>query len=572
MNKIVDNATLTAAPVSLGALQSAGVPQDQTEDGGAVFKSAAPHASNAGDAKGLDGEARVALSGWLAEQCQLSGSAYKRTRLHGDALRRQTIALLALEVALFPEIDWDQRLEARHIDPAHISSKHRMGKAVAATFGLDSKADDKEEARQAGKMIDRFALTIEWLANQIRSMTPAQLKAVTFDDQGVKQLVALLMSVGGITKASDLQRGLNNGRGRVVIDRFAGAVKRAEKGKAALRKREGLAEGADIPISIAVMVGNTKVPFDVPKSLVESIKGQIYEAAYEVSPIANMLGELVEVGSIVEHMDQTLAHGSQGSDPEMYIGSRQFVLRPDQSILISSIASANSSGAVLVARPRVSIVDPWPAGLCRLSSEGWRFAEANLVDADRRRYFDASIVESGNTACAASIELTTSVTGSEKVCSYSIDFLPIVAGLASYPLEFTLDKFNPEFEFAVSREGLKAWGALLPSKVGKLPKPELGSGGVTIGISLGSQDFCVDQPKRTIDGQVCFGAGNLLSVLKLLASLPLTDSDVEFKADSMSGMHISFATESAAYELYVPAIAFGDVKPHTRNLRPITVA
>ncbi|PKR89082.1 hypothetical protein CXZ10_11230 [Pleomorphomonas diazotrophica] len=573
MNKIVDNSTLTAAPVSLGALQGVGVPQDQAEDGGAVFKSVAPHASNADDAKGLNGEARVALSGWLAEQCQRSGSAYKRTRLHGDALQRQTIALLSLEVALFPEIDWDERLDALHIDRAHITSKHKMCKAVAATFGLDSKADNLVEARQAGKMIDRLALTVEWLANQIRSMTPAQLKAVTFDDQGVKQLVALLMSVGGITKASDLQRGINNGRGKVIIDRFAGAVKRADKGKAVLRKRDGLAEGADIPISITVTVGNKQVPFEVPQSLVESIKGQIYEDAYEVSPIANMLGELVEVGSVVAHREQTLAAGSLGADPEMYAGSRQFVLRPDQSILISSITPTDSCGPVVVARPKVAIVDPWPAGFCRLSSEGWSFAEANLLDADRRKYFDASIMASANTACAASIELITSVAGIEKARSYSVDVLPIASGLASYPLEFTLDKFSPEFEFAVSREDLKAWGALLPSRVSNRHKIELMSVGGGLSLLLGSHDFYPSHvTKVTDDEEVLFAPGILLSVLRMLVLLPLTDSDVEFEADPVGGMHIRFATEAADYELYIPAIMERGPKAHSRDLRPIPVA
>lgn len=568
MNQVSNN-TFPSAAVSLSTLKSLGVLQSGNQTTGPVIHSTAPYANNPVDAKRLNEEERSRLSAWFVDECQRAGSKVQETEAHGDTLRRQTIALLSLKVALFPETDWNRLLVAQEIVPEKIQSKHKMAKAVAATFGLNPKAANEEHARQAGKMIDRFALAVEWLVDQILAMDQTQLQSVTFDDNGIKQLVAVLKSVGGITKASDTQRAINNAKGKVVIDRFAGAGQRVAKGKAALRKQAGLAEDAEIPLALSVNIGGSTVPYELSERLKALISDELFQTACPIDPIVNLLGELALVGSVVAHDTE---NGNASDEGEMAVGSRQYILRPDQSFLISTVAPKEPAGPVIVGRPNALDEMALPKRLCRLDDSGRLFTEANLADAERRRYFEASIDPASELPTVATIALNTSVSGVQNTKSYSVDLTSVAEGLANYPIEFELDNFVPNFEFTVTRAELQSWQRELPSRLGNGSTSALLMDGQDAQFSVGSSVQLITQVSRTGKDEVEFHSAHLISVFRMLASLPLTDAGLTFKVDSVAGMHISFATDTAAYELYMPALNKRSSKPFTRDLRPISVA
>jgi hypothetical protein len=573
MNQVSNN-TFQCTAVSPSTLKSLGVLQGGSQTTAPVttapvIESTAPYANNPVDAKRLNEEERSRLSAWFVDECQQAGTKVRETEAHGDTLRRQTIALLSLKVALFPETDWNRLLVAQEILPEKIQSKHKMAKAVAATFGLNPKAENEEHARQAGKMIDRFALAVEWLASQILAMDQTQLRSVTFDDNGIKQLVAVLKSVGGITKASDTQRAINNAKGKVVIDRYAGAGKRADKGKSALRKQVGLSEDAEIPLAVSVNIGGGTVPFLLSERLMALISDELFQAACPIDPTVNLLGELALVGSAVANDAE---NGSAGREGEMAVGSRQYILRADRSFLISTVAPKEPSGPVIVSRPNALDEIALPESLCRLDDSGRLFTEANLADAERRRYFEASIDAASELPTVATIALNTSVSGVEGSKSYRVDLTSVAKGLTNYPLEFELGNFVPSFEFAVTRTELQGWQQELPSRLGSKSTSSLLTDGQSVQFNVGNGVLLITQVSRAAKDEVEFHAAHLLSVFRMLASLPLTDTDLTFKVDSAAGMHISFATETAAYELYMPAVNKLGWKPFTRDLRPLSVA
>lgn len=577
------NHTGLASSAPVPALQptvgvaTAGTGKAQSAKG--IISTSAPHASNAADVDGLDETAKVALSGWWSDQCQNAGAEWRKNELHGSTLRRRTVAMLSLEVALFPNTNWDERLVAANVDTDNIRSKHKLAKAVAATFALDPAVEDKTVARQAGKMIDRLSLSVEWLANKITTMSPAELKGITFDDSGIEKLVAVLMTVGGVTRASDAQRAINNAtptgeRSTVVVNRQGGVSRLVKRGQAQLRKRDGLGDDADVPVKVKVTFGKKDVPFTLPASMIEMIKAKIFEQAAQTDPVVDLLGELVCVGAAVKHEANRGKQADQGNS-EMRVGSRQFVLRPDRSVLISPVVDLTSedfSGPVIVARPSSPLTKTAPSSCVRVSNEGLGFVEGNLVDTGRRKFFDAE-VSPVDSAGAVSIELVTSIVGSDTTSSYRVDLHPVEPGLAHYPLEANAAKFTPNYVFEVSLADFATWSKAVPAKASKRPSPaQLMTDGVA--ASLYIEEHGVEEAplkQGTGNAIIEFPLNELRKVVKCMETLTLAGSGVRFEVDPAMGMRVCFKTELAAYEAFLPLMSPVTRKYVKAGFQPISV-
>ena len=580
MNSLVKNADLAASEPATVTLPSVVAPQElATEDAATVTATTVPHASNAADVEHLDETAKVALANWWSDQCQRAGNEWRKNQLHGSTLRRQTVAMLSLEAALFPDTNWDARLTAANIEPSTIRSKHKLAKAVAATFTLDPTANDKTVARQAGKMIDRLSLAIEWLANKITAMSPDELKDITFDDLGTEKLVAVLMSVGGISRASDTQRAINNagpsaGHSKIAVNRQGSVSRLVKRGQAQLRRQDGLGEEADVPVKISVTFGKTGAPFTLPASMIEMIKAKVFEEAAETDPVVDLLGELVCVGAAVNHVDNRSGLADQG-DSEMRIGSRQFVLRPDRSVLISPVVNFGRNdfcGPVIVARPSSQLTMTAPKSHMRMSDEGLRFVEENLVEADRRKFFDAEVLSQDNDG-VASIELSTSTFGDDKTSSYRVDLHPVEPGLAHYPVEANAAKFTPNYVFEVSLADFVTWSEKVRPKASKRPSPaKLETDGLNAALRFEETGLEAPLKKGTGIAIIEFPLNELRKVVKCMEALKLAGSGVLFEFDPAMGMRICFKTDLGDYEVFLSLISPVTRQYVKHGFQPISVS
>lgn len=323
-----------------------------------------------------------------------------------------------------------------------------------------------------------------------------------------------------------------------------------------------------VPLVIDVKVGNEQTAHTIPAELLAAIKASVFEAAAGVDPLVDTLGEMTKVSAIVPHK---LAGAAAIANPEMGAGSRQFILRADQSMQVSTIPASDVVNPVLIVRPVTPIIDPWPTGSCRMSSEGWQFAEANLIDADRRKYFEASVLVSAGTT--TSITLGTATTG-ESVSSETIELEPLVASMASHPVEFDASSFDADFEFEVDAAELMKWYDKAASKLRDSESfVKLVADGTMASILTGKHVLKITLTGRATAGIVYMRAVDFGALAKAVGGLSLTgNATVSFEIDPEAGMRVGFGTSLATYELYAPVVQPGSLKPYYQGFRPMAVA
>lgn len=534
---------------------------------------AAPKAQTAADLEKLDDATRTSLGNVWADHCQQVGQEFQSLDARRDSYLQRAIAALALSIALFPATDWAAKVDAMRIGSANIKSKHRAAMAVVATFGLNPHQSNKAKAKLDGQTLDRNALATEWLANHVAQLDSNAKAALTLDDAGVDQLCQVLVANGGTRVVGDLQRAANReavaaGRLRLAIHKQGAAPIIEERGERCFRAQHGIAAGAPLPFTIDVKVGDAQAAFTIPEKLVAAIRSSVFESVAGVDPLVDALGEMMKVSTVVPHQ---LAGAAAAVAPEMGAGSRQVVLRTDRSVQISTMPASIVVNPVLIVRPATQIIDPWPTNVCRMESEGWQFAEANLTDADRRKYFGASVeVDAGS---PSSITLTTAI-GADTSIDETIALAPLVKGMAAYPIEFDTSSFTADFEFEVETDSLTDWRDEAASKLRDTKSlVKLVATGTGASLKAGKHNLTVAQTGAMTAGQVYLRGTDFVAVAKAIDGLDLTNNaKVSFEIDQDLGMRVSFATSLATYELYVPVVQAGSFVPFTHGFRPMTVA
>ena len=545
----------------------------ETNEPAQTADAAALKARTVADIEHLDAATRTKLGNDWADRCQKAGRDFQDIDARRDSHLRQAIAALALSIVFFPETDWAAKVDALRIGSANIKSKHRTAMAIVGTFGLNPHQKDPVKAKLDGQALDRNALATEWLANYVINLDGDEMAALTLDETGIDKLSQVLLAKGGIRVVGDLQRAANReavaaSRLRVSIDKKGAALIIAERGEQRLRAQNGLAKDAPVPLVVDVKVGNAQTAHMITAELLAAIKASVFEAAAGVDPLVDTLGELMKVGAIVPHQ---LAGAAAIANPEMGAGSRQFVLRADQSVQVSTIPAGTVVNPVLIARPVTQIIEPWPTGACRMSSRGWQFAEANLIDTDRRTYFEASVLASAGTA--TSITLGTATTG-ESVSSETIELEPLVASMPAYPVEFDASSFDADFEFEVDAAELMKWCDKAASKLRDTESfVKLVADGTKASILTGKHVLKITLTGRATAGIVYMRAVDFGALAKAVAGLSLTgNATISIEIDPEVAMRVVFGTSLATYELYAPVVQPGSFKPYTQGFRPMAVA
>lgn len=521
----------------------------------------------------LDDATRTKLGNDWADRCQEAGLKFKDIDARRDSYLLRAIAALALSIVLFPETDWAAKVNVLGIGSANIKSKFSTAMAVVGTFGLNPHQADPVQAKLDGQALGRNALATEWLADYITNLDTNNRASLTLDEAGIDTLSQVLKANGGVIAVGDRQRAASREtvaakRLRVSIDTKGAASIVAERGERRIRAQNGLDKDAPVPFVVDVKVGNGQTTYAVPDELLDVIKAGIFKAAAGVDPLVDAFGELMKVSAIIPHQ---VVGAAAVANPEMGSGSRQFVLRADQSIQVSTIPASNVVNPVLIAHPATQIIEPWPAAACRMSTKGWQFAEANLIDTARRTYFDASV--SASAGSATSITLNTAATG-ESIGSETIGLEPLVPGMPAYPVEFDAASLQTDFEFEVDVKALTDWRDNAASKL-KDDKSfvKLVADGSKASLLAGKHALKITLTGRATAGIVHLRAIDFDALVKVVDGLALTgNAKVSFKIDERAVMRVGFETSLATYELYAPVLQPGSFKPYTQCFRPMAVA
>jgi hypothetical protein len=558
------------------------------------FDTVSPVAGNAADVDGLSDEDQGAISDWLVSQ---SNKTFLDARMHeriGEARTFQAVAMLALDMALFPRRNWDAVLKERNIDPANVTSKHKAAKAVAAAFGLDQKAADQEARERASNDIDRLSLPVEWLTGKILAMKVEDRKKITFDQAGIQTLVQIIKDSGGLNAVAKKQRESNNTPAaerelKIDIHLEEGRKLLVSAGKVALRSKAGAKDDDELQVCVYVEIGGKQVPAPLDPKVIEDLKDKVFAAAAPVDSVVDTLGELFQIGKLVEERETDIPANHlddpDASSTKMRLTTRLFVLRPDKSVLISPILAEDRGSPVIIARPTdFAVITPADAQWV-LETKGRRKAEANIADPMRRKFFASSVGSAEGTQGVARLVVTTEAAEDKGRRAEDVGVLvqPLRSVSGNLPLDVSAAAFKAEFEFDLTATMLRAVAKDLPSKTraaakasakakGGKAKPatevKLSVKGQTGKIELGAKAVSFDALTPSKDGTVRLRGDHLLAIVHTLVELPLTGV-IGVAVDPTGGLRMTFSTKLADYEVYAPALMKDSDQPSNRYFKAI---
>jgi len=536
-------------------------------------------ATNVADIAGLDEATKVRINAdWTALR-QRAGAEAMNGMLRGDAQTQRSIAMLALQVVMFPGNDWAQEASDIGVETHSIRSKHPLAMAVAATFGLKPYSEDAKVAKQDGQYLDRWALAAEGLKNQILAMTPQELEKVTLDESGIKAVEKLLSDAGGINALAATQRKARRqtpDQRDYQIDLALAQVDEilvTAGRRALLAGVEGVANAAStISLALADVDGNPillPTKFDVDSPLLSPV----LRSLAPVDPVLDTVGELLKAGMIVEERETKIPQNNledpENPNTEMRLASRHFVLQPDGTMLISPILNLDSP--VVVVKTTQPILPTWPKTLHHFQTFGRRKAEVNIVDPDRRKLFDLRVEDPGNTLGHARVVLTTTAAAKPEDADRDVGFLvePLRSAPGNFPLGVQVAAFRPTLECSFDGNAQKLLLGIAGSLKSAGDKP------VSISFDGDNAKFRTTRELLGLDakssktGTVTVLAAHLRAVLSTIADLPLAE-DLVFATDFDGAVRISFATKRADYAVFIPARA-DDGARSNRCFKPLTL-
>jgi len=565
------------------------------EESALDFDTVSPFSGSVADVEGLNDKDRGAISDWLVSQSNKTFLDAKTHERIGEARTFQAVAMLALDRALFPKRDWDAVLRDRGIDPASAASKHRAAKAVAAAFGLDRKATDLEVRERASNTIDRLALPVEWLTGRILDMNVEERSKITFDRDGIQALVQLIKDNGGLNAAGAKQRESNNTpeaeRGlKIDINLVEGRKLLVSAGMKALRAHAGAKDDNDeLRLCVYVEIGGKQVPTSLDPKVIEDLEDKVFAAAAPVDSAVDTLGELLQVGKLVEERE-TDVPVSNLDDPDdastaMRLTTRHFVLRPDKSVLISPILAEETGSPVVIAKPRDFMLVPSAGALCVLETKGRRKAEANIADPMRRRFFTSSIGNHDGTQGVARLVLTTAAASDDNKRAEDVGVLvqPLRSASGNLPLDVSSAMFKAAFTFSLTATMLRAVAKDLPSKAKVATKvsvkakggkaksataAKLSIDGSAGKIEMGTKAIPFDVQTPSKNGAVRLRGDHLLGIVNTVSELPLVGV-IGVEVDPTGGLRMTFSTKLAEYEVYAPALTGDSDQPSNRYFKAI---
>lgn len=552
--------------------------QVKVEPSTAEPASANVEAISLADIRAMDEVEKAKINGDLTVQRLKAGSEASNAMLLGDTRTLRGIAILAIQMAVFPDTDWTQEAADIGVDTDKIKSKHPAAMAVAGTFGFKPYSKDAKVAKQHGQYLDRYALATEGLKNLILK----ELEKITPDENGIKAVEKLLEDAGGVNELAGEQRKIN----RQTPDEREWRIDLATaEVKAHLEKRgrEALLAGvkgegtASISLALAVEVDGKPVSAPTKLDLESPLLSQALCSLAPVDPVVDTLGELLQVGSMVDEPKTDIPVNGL-DDPtddktKMRLASRQFVLKPDGSLLISPIL--NEDSLVVVVKTAQPILPDWPKEMHHFQTFGRRKAEVNIADPERRKLFDMRVDGPGDTRGHCRVVLTTMAGATPEDAKKDVGFLvePLRSKIGTYPLDVLDNEFaaKAKLEFALDGNAQQ----LLFGIVGSLKSA--GDGAVAVDLDGSQVKFTAKRQllklgaKTAKTGVVKVRAAHLHAVVSTLAGLPLTpDSVVTFATDVDGAARIGFVTQRATYAVFLPALS-GNDKPSNRYFTKIAL-
>lgn len=547
----------------------------------------APYAKSVADMEALDDDAKDAVSDWLVVQ---SGNRAKACANAEDFIHTQSleaVAMLALDMALFPKKDWNAALRARDINPADITSKHPTAIAVAAAFGCNQAAEDSEVRKKATNDIDRFALPVEWLRDKILAMPAIERQAITFDRDGIRSLVQIIKDSGGMNAVAQVQRDLNKTpaaeRGdKIEIDPEEARQLLIRGGKAAICAQAGVSNEAEdeIKVVVSVEIGGRQIPVNLEPKVIESFKDKVFEAAVAADPKVDALGELLQVGKLVEERPTGIP-ANRLDDPKdsgttMRLATRHFVLRSDKTVLISPILAEGLAVTAVVAKPKHLDIFPEGDQLWELETRMRRKAEANIADPKRRKFFKLDHGSFEGTQGVDRLVITTAAAYDEKARSEDVGILvqPLRSAEGNLPVDVTSVPFKEEITFVLTTATFYSIARALPSRAKTAAKAKSGKSKsaavakLTVGqnkgaLELGLKNIPFDAQDLSKSGSVRLLGEHVLAIFHTVAELPLS-GDVCIAVDPSGAVRFSFSTELAEYDAYAPALTKDSNQPSNR--------
>lgn len=517
------------------------------------------------DIPGMDDGKKAQINSDLSAQRLKAGSEANNAMLLGDARTLRGIAILAIQMAVFPHTDWTQEA-AGIVDTDKIKSKHPAAMAVAGTFGFKPYSDDPKVAKQHGQYLDRYALATEGLKNLILALPADEFERITLDENGIKAVAKRLDDAGGVNQLAAGQRKAN----RQTPDEREWRIDLAPaKVKAHLEERgsETLLAGVkgkgspSISLALAVEVDGKPVSAPTKLDLGSPLLSQALCSLAPVDPRVDTLGELLQAGSMVAEVktDIPVDGLEDATDPKtkMRVASRHFVLKPDGSMLISPIL--NSESLVVVVKTKQPILPDWPETLHHFHTFGRRKAEVNIAAPERRKLFDMQIDGPGDTLGHCRVVLTTNAAATREDAKKDVGFL--VEPLRSEPGNYPLDVLDGEFatkaklEFALDGNAQQLlFGIVRGLKSAGDEAATINLDGTHVKFNTKRQLLKLGA-KTAKTGEVNVRAAHLHAVVSTLAGLPLIpDSVVTFATDLDGAVRISFTTERADYAAFLPAV------------------
>lgn len=532
------------------------------------------------DIAGLDEAVKAQINERWTTLRLKAGSEAMNGLLLGDARTLRGIAMLAMQMGLFPTNDWAQEARSIGVDTDKIKSKHPATMAVAATFGLKPYSEDKKVAKQHGQFLDRWALAAERLKNLILALSSEELEKITFDESGVEAVLALLEGAGGINALAALQRKANRqtpDEREYQIDLAPAKVSaslEAAGRQVLLGGVEGAKDGDAVSLAFTVEVAGQWVSAPAKLALTGTSLSQALQSLAPVDPLVDTLGELLQVGVMIEEWETDLpkkdVENPSNSKTEMRLASRQFVLKPNGSIMIAPILTLESP--VVVVNTKLPILGNWPKKPHHFQTFGRRKAEANIAPPERRRLFEVRTEEPVKTLGHARMVLTTSAATAPEDNKKDMGFLiePLRSAQGNFPLDVRDSDFKPTLEFSLDRNAQQ----LLFGIVGGFKS--IGDKPVTIKLNGTEVEFIVARKSHKLSvtaaktGHVDVRAAHLRSVVSTIALLPLV-GDLAFAIDPDGAVRIGFATARAEYAVFLPALLDGGKAVSNRYFTQITL-
>lgn len=493
------------------------------------------------------------------------GADATRSALRGDKLMLLGVSWLALAWIAFPGWEWAEEVKKQQINSGAIKSKHKLAFATAATFNLDPSHKNPDIAKQHGQLVDRLSLAAEGLVGIIEKLPLDERSTITFDDEGADKVVAYLKQAGGINAIAAATRADNNRTPaerdhQIVLNPAKANEYLVEAGKQALLDQaQGIEDNeATVTLALAVKVGDETVHVEADAGLSDMVLAQALKAQAPVDPIVNTIGEILQVGTMIEEVetDKPKDHlaDPKAEDTQMRDASRHVVFMPDGTMRVSPILNPDSP--VVMVQTVQPVLADWPTMPCHLQAQSRRIVEANIANPDRRKLFKTRVEDPGKTMGHCRLVFATEVALEPKNGKAEVKVLvePLRSKQENYPLDVRHGDFAPDWEFPL---GLSAW-QLIMSFVSAIKTP--GDRAISINMNGSEAEFVFGKNSQSVDaasstkGKVSVMARHLRSALMTIATLPLVKDSVTFAADRDGAVRIAFGTVRANYAVFIPAV------------------